>query len=182
MTQRIAMVALLLATIASSCGADTAATGQASDAPIPTSAVASSNLQVIKTQLAAAASDGCPLISASDVADILGEATPLRTRAMSEASGPACGFPHPRQGGYILVLQLQPPTRWSEYQKIGQEVVGLGFEAQLVSASKLYVRDEARHVVLMILAPDGDVSSSELLRIASRIYGASPDSVRARYA
>ncbi len=97
---------------------------------------------------------------------------------MGEKNGPACGFPHPQKGGYLLVLQFQLPSRWNEYAKSGQQVVGLGREAQLVSSSTLFVRDERRHVVLMILAPDGD-ASEKLLRIASRIYGTSPDSVHA---
>lgn len=98
---------------------------------------------------------------------------------MGEKNGPACGFPHPRQGGYVLVLQFQSPSRWNEYAKSGQQVVGLGHQARLVSSSTLFVRDEKRNVVLMILAPDGD-ANEKLLRLASRIYATSTDSVLAR--
>ena len=97
---------------------------------------------------------------------------------MGEKNGPACGFPHPRQGGYLLVLQFQSPLRWKEYAESGQQVVGLGYEARLVSPSTLFVRDEKRNVVLMILAPGGDANET-LLRIAGRIYDISPDSVLA---
>ncbi len=179
MTRRVAAIAVLLAVVTNACSRGTSTTARSSDAPATIGASESSDLAGIQSQIATASSDVCPIISAADVAVIFGETTPLTTQAMSEKNGPACGFPHPRQGGYVLVLQFQSPSRWKEYAESGQQVVGLGREAQLVSSSTLFVRDEKRNVVLMILAPDGD-ASGKLLRIASRIYGTSPDNVLAR--
>ena len=55
---------------------------------------------------------------------------------MGEASGPACGYPHPRAGGYLLVIQFQELAWWGGYAKSGTRIEGLGLDAGRLRPTK----------------------------------------------
>jgi hypothetical protein len=181
MAWRLASIVVSLSGLACACGGGGGAgtTARTTGEVAPVGTASPSVPASIQSQIATASSDECTLISAADVAASFDEPGPLGTGAMGEANGPACGYPHPRHGGYLLVLQFRQLSRWDEYASSGRRVDGLGREAQLVSSSELFVRDEHRNTVLMILAPDGDAHVA-LFRVASRIYGVSPERVLAQ--
>jgi hypothetical protein len=133
-----------------------------------------SPLDVVRRQLAIAASEVCAITSAENVRISFRETAPLGTQPMGEASGPACGYPHPRQGGYLLVIQFQEPTRWGAYAQAGQVVRGLGRDAVVTGTTspQLNVLDNSRSAVIVFLAPDPQPRSLDaLLEVAAFAYG-----------
>ena len=172
MGHRVTATWVAVAALVAACG--TAPASSANRAPgtdATSTTVGRSALDAIDAQLITAAEDVCTLVAATDVGASFEESSPLTTQPMGEANGPACGYPHPRHGGYLLVIQYQLPSRWSEHERTGRRVVGLAVDARLESTSELFVRDQRRDAVIMLLAPDGDAEAA-LLRLASRIYGA----------
>jgi hypothetical protein len=133
----------------------------------------------IRAQIARAGTDICTLISAQDVGLSFEETVPLTTQPMGEAAGPACGFPHPRAGGYLLVIQFQSIAYFDGYAKTGRRVDGLGLDVVLSSRDKLYVRDVERSSTIMFLAPDDTATSADsLLRVVAHVYGKSAANLR----
>jgi hypothetical protein len=142
----------------------------------PSSSIAATTrqLDVIRAQIATAETQVCAVVSAEKVQLGFRESTPLRTQPMGQASGPACGFPHPRQGGYLLVIQFQDLARWGAYAQAGKVVHGLGREAVVTGTSsvQLNVLDLERGSVVMFLAPDAQPGSQDaLLEVAAFAYG-----------
>jgi hypothetical protein len=140
-----------------------------------------SPLDAIRAQLATAATRVCAVVSAEDVRLSFHETAPLRTQPMGEASGPACGYPHPRQGGYLLVIQFQDIARWGAYVQAGTVVRGLGRDAVVTDtmSSQLVVLDSERSAVVVFLAPDSQPGSVEaLLGVAAFAYGVPRDGVQ----
>ena len=177
MGHRLAPIAVAVAGLVAACASTP--TLSASRSPNVNSTITTLDgaaLDALDAQLVTAANDVCTLVGATDVGASFDEPAPLTTQPMGEANGPACGYPHPRHGGYLLVIQYQLLSRWSDYERAGRLVIGLGVDARLASSSELLVRDEQRHTVIRLLAPDGDEEAA-LLRVASRIYGAPVDGV-----
>src|SRR5204863_2380699 len=123
----------------------------------------------IRAQIAKASTDICTLVSAQNVAVSFAETAPLTTQPMGEASGPACGYPNPRAGGYLLVIQFQDLAWWDGYAKSGKPIEGLGLDAVLSSTKpELLVRDVERGTVIMFLAADSPAGYVDsLLHIAA---------------
>ena len=115
----------------------------------------------------------CPLLSPEAVASSFDEKRPLTTQPMVEGRGPACGYPHPRHGGYLLVVQFQALADWDEHLALGRRVDGLGHPARIETKAvdSLYVLDVERHAVGMFLAPQSDNSVTALLRVSAHVYG-----------
>lgn len=128
-----------------------------------------------------ASEDVCTLISPQEVQTSFGETVPLTTQPMAEAKGPACGYPYPRAGGYLLVVQFQDLATWGEYAGTGRPVEGLAFDAMYSPSSDpeaIVVRDVERGVVVRLLAPQSSTSDVEsLLMVAGHVYGTAPDGV-----
>lgn len=141
----------------------------------------SSPLDSIVAEIDARA-DICTLISPEEVQTSFGEMVPLTTQPSTEAKGPVCGYPYPRGGGYLLVIQFQDLATWGEYAETGRPVEGLAFDAMYSPASDpqaLVVRDIERGVVVRFLAPQSSTSDVEsLLTVAGHVYGTTPDGVR----
>ncbi len=115
----------------------------------------------------------CPLLSSEAVAASFEENGPLTTQPMVEGRGPACGVPHPRHGGYLLVVQFQALAEWDQHLAKGQRLDGLGHPARIETGgggASLYVLDNGRHAVVMYLAPDSDNAVAALLRVAAHVY------------
>ena len=95
------------------------------------------------------------------------------TQPMMEGRGPARGYPHPRNGGYLLVLQFQALAEWDQHLAQGRRVDGLGHPARLETkaVASLYVLDVERHAVVMFLSPQSDNAVTALLRVAAHVYG-----------
>ena len=89
---------------------------------------------------------------------------------MSEANGPACGYPNVDGRGYLLVIQ--PLARWSGKAATGEAIGSLGSSAvQTPDGSQLFVRDDAREATVMFLAPGPRGNSAEALRqVAAIVY------------
>jgi hypothetical protein len=150
----------------------------ASSSTIPAT---TNHLDAVRAQLAVAASDVCAVVTAEHVRSSFRESTPLTTQPMSEGSGPACGYPHPREGGYLVVIQFQELARWGGYAKSGKLVQGLGYDAVLTGTTspQLMVRDAQRSAVVMFLAPDpAPIAVEALLEIAAFAYGVPREGVR----
>lgn len=114
--------------------------------------------------------DVCDMVDLPAVKTAFGETGTLSTVPMEEANGPACGVPHPRQGGYLLVVQVQPFDRWERHAASGRSVDTLAHPAVETDASTLFVRDDDRRVVTMVLAPAGAAPPGAALRFASTLY------------
>lgn len=138
----------------------------------------------IGAQLATAASDLCPLLDPQDVAASFGETVTLSTQPMAEAHGPACGVPHPRRGGYLLVVQFQDIAAWDSRVTTGRRVDGVGHPARIATpggpSATLYVRDEERHAMVVFMAPQSDNAATAVLRFAASVYDVDAVSVIAR--
>ena len=129
----------------------------------------------ISVQLDAAARVVCQLVAAEDVGSSFSVATPLTTQPMGELNGPACGYPNLDGHGYLFVIQFQPWSRWDSYAGSGQPIESLGAPVILAvdgaDGSRLYVRDAARQVTTMFLAPTGGSGSAKALqRLAALAY------------
>ena len=101
---------------------------------------------------------------------------PLTTSPMSEANGPACGVPHQRQGGYLVVVQFLAFDRWDEFAAAGLPIEGLRLPVVAVATwPTLYMRDEKRRVVVSLTGADSSTDTmSALVRFAERLYPAVP--------
>lgn len=155
----------------------------ASSSSTPTATVTTttnSALASIRAQIATASTDVCTLVSAQNVGLSFAQTVPLTTQPMGEARGPACGFPNPNAGGYLLVIQFQDLAYWGGHASTGKRVEGLGLDAVLSpTLPELYVLDIDRGHMIMFLAADRPVGYADsLLRVAALIYGKSPASVR----
>ena len=162
--------------------------GPSSAAPLTstvssTASATTNHLDTVRAQLAVAASDVCAVVSAENVRSSFRESAPLTTQPMSEGSGPACGYPHPRQGGYLLVIQFQPLSRWEAYVQSGKMVQGLGRDAVVVGTTttspQLMVLDLQRGAVIMFLAPDPSlIAVDTLVDVAALAYGVPREGLR----
>ena len=194
MRRAVLLVTIAVAAVVGACG-DASTSSVASSPPEPAAsslAPASSStttvtavapttdvIASIRAQIAKAATDICTLISAKDVGLSFEETVPLTTQPMGEAAGPACGFPHPRAGGYLLVIQFQNIANFDGYAKTGRRVDGLGLDAVLSSSKSLYVRDVERDTTIMFLAPENTAASVDsLLRVVAHIYGKTAANLR----
>ena len=173
------------AQVPSSLSRATPSPSNVADATVTTNHIvqteSSSPLDSILAQIDAR-TDICTLISPEEVQTSFGETVPLTTQPSTEAKGPACGYPYPRGGGYLLVIQFQDMATWGEYAGTGRPVEGLAFDAMYSPASDpqaLFVRDIERGVVVRLLAPQGATSDVQsLLKVAGHVYGTTPDDVR----
>ena len=149
-------------------------------ASISTATPTTSGIDAIRAQITRASNEVCTLVSAQNVALSFAEAVPLTTQPMGEASGPACGYPHPRAGGYLLVIQFQELAWWGGYAKSGTRIEGLGHEAVLSARrTELFVLDVERGTVIMLLAADSPVGGVDaLLHVAAVVYDKAPETVR----
>ena len=150
------------------------------DTTVTTNHVVQTEIDSILPQIDAS-TEVCTLISPQEVQTSFGETAPLTTQPMAEAKGPACGYPYPRGGGYLLVIQFQDLATWDGYVGTGRPVEGLAFDAVYSPASDpeaLVVRDVERGVVVRLLGPQGSTSDVEsLLMVAGHVYGTAPDGV-----
>jgi hypothetical protein len=92
---------------------------------------------------------------------------------MGEAHGPACGYPNPDGRGYMLVIQFQSLASWDTAKITGSTIDDLTLPAKFDRNSggggaTMFVRDQARNTVVMLLAPEGP--SEAVLRVALLIY------------
>ncbi|MCC6522654.1 MAG: hypothetical protein IT373_08350 [Polyangiaceae bacterium] len=115
----------------------------------------------------------CMLVSPEAVAASFVSGAALRTAPMGEANGPACGYPDPDRGGYLLVIQRRSLASWDTADTTGTPIADLGVAARLDEdagngSASLFVRDEPRHAVMMFLAPSGPPAA--LLRVAGHLY------------
>lgn len=126
----------------------------------------------VRAQIAKATTDICTLVTPEAVAASFGSAAISRTAPMTEGHGPACGYPHPDHGGYLLVIQFRTLASWDTAATAGTAIDGLGVSARLDRHSgryaTLFVRDQARDAVVTFLAPEGPPEA--VIRVASLIY------------
>lgn len=92
---------------------------------------------------------------------------------MGEAHGPACGYPNPDNRGYLLVIQFRSLASWNTADTTGSPIDDLTLPAKFDCDSggggaTLFVRDETRNAVVMLLAPEGPADA--VLRVALLIY------------
>ena len=126
-----------------------------------------------RAQIAKATTDICTLVIPEAVAASFGSTAVLHTSAMGEAHGPACGYPHPNHGGYLLVIQFRTLASWDTADTTGTAIDDLAVPAKLDRHSgggntTLFVRDQTRDAVVTFLAPEGPPEA--VLRVASFIY------------
>ena len=126
-----------------------------------------------RAQIATATTDICTLVTPAAVAASFGSTAILHTASMGEAHGPACGYPHPDHGGYLLVIQFRALASWDTADTTGSAIDDLAAPAKLDRHSSggsatLFVRDQTRNAVVMLLAPEGPPEA--ILRIASLVY------------
>jgi hypothetical protein len=172
---RLAPVVLALVGLAA-CGSTT--TARSTPPTTRVSAAVASQVgsdAEIRASLATAASELCPLADPQDVATSFEETGPLTTQPMTSAQGPACGYPHPRRGGYLFVVQYQPLPAWDRHAATGSRVDGMGHLARIETttgapSATLYVRDEQRQVMVVFMAPQSDNATAALVRLAALVY------------
>jgi hypothetical protein len=149
-------------------------------APTPTAAPVTSpdpeiqlSPEEASAQIATATTDICTLVSPEAVATSFGFTATLKTAAMGEAHGPACGYPNLDGRGYLLVIQFQSLASWDTAATTGTTFDDLTLPAKFDRDSggggaTLFVRDESRNAVVMLLAPEGPPEA--VRRVASLIF------------
>jgi hypothetical protein len=174
---RVRVLIVVLALSTGACGVDRVAP---LSAPTPTAAPVTSpdpELQLspeeVSAQLTTATTDICTLVTPEAVATSFRTTATLKTAAMGEAHGPACGYPNPDGRGYMLVIQFQSLASWDTANITGSNIDDLTLPARFDRDSggggaTLFVRDQPRNAVVMLLAPEGP--SEAVLRVASLIY------------